>query len=72
MSDTIIRISDEELAKMNQLIFTCQSKAEQFISLLPEGQKTANENLLEYLKELADKYGCDFKDIMGNGEIHHV
>ena len=68
----IIRISDEETKQVQHLMFTCQSKAQQFMSLLLEGQKTANEDLLNYLKELATKYNCDYKEIMGDGEIRRV
>lgn len=64
-----MKISDEETKRLQHLIFTCQSKAQQFMSLFPEGQKTANDNLLGYLKELATKYSCDYTEIMGDGEI---
>ena len=62
------KISEEETKHLQHLIFTCRSRASQFFSLIPD-QETANQNLLKYLNELADKYGCDYKEIMSDGEI---
>jgi len=62
------RITEEELKKLQHLIFLCRSKAAQFISLIPT-QQDANKALLDYLKELAKKYNCDYKDIMTDGTI---
>ena len=62
------RISDTELKQLQSYIFTCQSRTQQFMSLVPD-QGTANANLMNYLKELATKYNCDFKEIMSDGEI---
>lgn len=62
------QVSNEEIKQLQHLIFTVQSKSEQFISLIPD-QQTANNILINYLKELAAKYNCDYREIMGNGEI---
>lgn len=62
------RITGEELKHLQHLIFLCRSKAAQFLSLIPT-QSDANESLINYLKSLADKYRCDYKEIMANGEI---
>jgi len=65
------KISDEETKQLQHLIFLCRSKASQFVSLIPD-QQTANENLLNYLKELAVKYRCDYTEIMADGEIRRL
>lgn len=62
------RITDEELKRLQGFIFRCQSKAAQFVSLIPT-QEDANKNLIDYLKELAQKYHCDYKEIMADGAI---
>lgn len=63
------KISEEETKQLQHFIFLCQSRASQFSSLIPD-QGTANENLLNYLKELAVKYKCDYTEIICDGEIH--
>ena len=62
------RITEEELKKVQYLALIAQSRAHQFISLVPS-QETANNSLLDYLKELAEKYHCDYKGIMISGAI---
>lgn len=62
------KITEEETRQLQHLVFTVQSRSEQFISLIPT-QQDANESLLNYLKGLTVKYNCDYKEIMGNGEI---
>ena len=61
-------ITEEELKRLQYLVFRCQSKAAQFISLTPS-QEDANKGLLDFLKELGRKYNCDYKKIMTSGEI---
>lgn len=65
------KISDEETKQLQHLIFLCRSKASQLMSLIPD-QQTANEILLNYLRELAGKYTCHYKEIMADGEIHRL
>jgi len=62
------RITEEETKKLQHLIFLTKSKASQFISLIPD-QQTANQHLLDYLHDLAEKYNCDYKEIMISGRI---
>lgn len=62
------RISEDEVKQLQHYIFLCRSKAAQYGSLIPS-QEDANKNLLDYLKELAEKYNCDYRQIMADGEI---
>ena len=62
------RISEDELRQLQHHIFLCRSKAAQYASLIPS-QEDANKSLTNYLKKLAKKYNCDYKQIMVNGDI---
>ena len=62
-----VSLNEKEKRRLKHLIFLNQSRAQMFMSL--QTPETAGKALLDFLKEMAEKYGCGYQEIMADGSI---